>query len=185
MEAARYRTPFVVVLVVTAIVCLAVLRLPSGLLARLQTDGFLTPAQSDWAYRLLALAALAQAVYGAFFVLQSERIAGARKRDPKLAAMSNEALLASVARNAAGMTVPTIVYGIAALSLSGQRGGFWLFPLIFLAQIAWYYRQVGEIARWLNFQPEPHDDASSRYRWKREPPDYCPPIARGLTATND
>jgi hypothetical protein len=74
----------------------------------------------------------------------------------------------------------TFVYGLAAFLVTGQRGGYWLFAVLFLAQGAWYYRQVGDIGRWLEFQPEVVTRPSSAV-WIREPDDYCPPLARSLT----
>ena len=184
MEASRRRGPFIVLLVVLIIICIAVLRLPDTFLRRLNDHKLLDDTQSGWAYRLLVFVALAQAVYGAFGVLQSEKVRKARERDDKVRAMSREEIMVSVARNAAAMCGLTLVYGIAALGLTGQRGGFWVFPGIVLLQAAWYYRQVGEIAKWIEFQPAFIATETAAPDWSPGPPDYVPPIARGLTPTS-
>jgi hypothetical protein len=181
---ARRRGPFIVLLIVLAIVCLAVFRLPGSLLAQINDHKPLDDAQAGWAYRLLVLMTLAQAVYGGFAVLQTERVRRARERDDKVRAMSREEIVVSLARNAAGICGLTLVYGLAALGLTGQRGGFWLFPGLAAVQAAWYYRQVGEIARWIEFQPAFIAPESRKSDWDSGPPDYAPPIARGLTSTS-
>jgi hypothetical protein len=134
----------------------------------------LSDTQSGWAYRLLVVAALAQVFWVGFRLLRPERVAAGRDAD-----LSNERVFAMTARTAAFIPALTIVYGLAALWVTGERGGFWLFVLIAVAQAAWYYRQVGEIGRFLGFQPQPapHPGPGA---WIREPPDYCPPLARGL-----
>lgn len=176
----RRTRPFVIVAVVIAVVCIAVLRLPDTFLALLDRNTPFTTAQTGWAYRLLAFAALAQALYGGFVLLRPDHVEQARKKDPKLAAKSRAQVVGIVARTAASMTLFTLLYGLAAFGVSGQRGGFWLFPLLALAQGTWYYRQVGQIGSWMGFQPEAGSDAPPRGLWQREPPDYCPPLARGL-----
>lgn len=162
------------------VVCVAVVRLPDSFLEMLERTTPFTSAQAGWAYRLLALAAVAQALYGGFALLRPARVQRARASEPKLAQMSRAKLTSVVARTAASMVAFTLAYGIAALAVSGQRGGFWLFPVIAVAQGAWYYREVGQVATWLRFQDEPAGHDRSRGVWTREPPDYCPPIARGL-----
>lgn len=177
---ARRVRPFAIAAGTIAVVCVAVLRLPDTFLALLANNTPFTTAQTGWAYRLLAFAAVAQALYGGFVVLRPDHVEEARKKDAKLAAKSRAQLLGIVARTAASMTSFTLLYGLAAFGVSGQRGGFWLFPLLAAAQGAWYYRQVGQVAAWLAFQPEAASDAPPRGLWQREPPDYCPPLARGL-----
>lgn len=176
----RRTRPFAIVLVLIAVVCIAVLRLPDTFLALLDRTTPFTTAQTGWAYRLLAFAAFAQALYGGFALLRPDHVEEVRKKDPKLAAKPRSELVGMVARTAASMTFFTLLYGLAAFGVSGQRGGFWLFPLLALAQGAWYYRQVGQIGSWMGFQPEAGSDAPPRGLWQREPPDYCPPLARGL-----
>lgn len=176
----RRRGPFAVVIAIVAIVSLAVARLPGPFLSQLQQNRPLSAAQSGWVYRLLAAIACAQAVYSGFFALQPERIRKARERDEKTRLMTPDQIEGSVARNAAGMIFLTLVYGIADLALTGERGGFWLFPLVIVAQAAWYYRQVGQIAQWLTFQPAP---VAVDHDWDvaEIPADWAPAIARGLT----
>lgn len=176
----RRTRPFAVVLVLIGVVCIAVLRLPDTFLALLDRNTPFTTAQTGWAYRLLAFAAVAQGLYGGFVLLRPDHLEEARKKDPKLAARPRSQLVGIVARTAASMTFFTLLYGLAAFGVSGQRGGFWLFPVLAVAQGAWYYRQVGQIGAWMGFQPEAGADAAPRGLWQREPPDYCPPLARGL-----
>jgi hypothetical protein len=71
-------------------------------------------------------------------------------------------------------------FGVAAFVVTGERGGFWVFPLVALAQGAWYYRQVGQIGNWLNFQPEVAPAEPAAGAVPEVPPDYSPPLARGL-----
>lgn len=162
------------------VVCVVVARLPDSLVSLLQRKTPFTLAQVGWAYRLVALAAIAQALYGGFVLLRPDHVEAARRKDPKLAALPRARIVGIVARTAASMVLFTLVYGIAAFAVGGQRGGFWLFPVVAVAQGAWYYRQVGQVAKWLGFQPEPAAMEPGRGVWRREPPDYCPPLARGL-----
>lgn len=177
---ARRIRPFGIVTVILLVVCIAVARLPDSFIELLERRSPFTSAEAGWAYRLLAFAAIAQALYGGFVLLRPARLQAARASDPKMAQMSRAKLTSMVARTAAAMVAFTLAYGIAALGVGGQRGGFWLFPVIALGQGAWYYREVGQIAGWLGFQDEPTADYPARGAWRREPPDYCPPIARGL-----
>jgi hypothetical protein len=181
----RRRTPFIVVAVIALIVCVAILRLPDSFVVQMERNGPFTSSQAGWAYRLLAFAAIAQALYGGFVLLRVDRIRIARIEDPKVAAYPRERLLSNVARTAAAQVFFTLVYGVAAFIVTGQRGGFWLFPLIAIAQGGWYFRQVGVISHWLGFQPEEVGPAPTRLPWDREPPDYCPPLARGLQVAGD
>lgn len=131
-------------------------------------------------YRLVALAAIAQLLYGGFAIFRVERVQAARERDESFARMPRERVVSSLSRNAAGMVVLTLIYGLATVAVSGLRGGFWLFPLLALAQSAWYYRELGQIARWKAFQPEPQQADKERGRWIPHDPDYVPPLTRGL-----
>ncbi len=176
----RRLRPFGLVVLLLAIVCLAMVRLPESTLSLLQRRSPFTLAQIGWAYRLLAFAAVGQALYGGFVLQRPDHVEKARRTDPKLATLPRSKLIGMVARSAAWMTVFTLVYGLAAFAISGQRGGFWLFPALTVAQGAWYYRQVGQVASWMGFQPEPVPDVRARALWQREPADYCPPLARGL-----
>lgn len=176
----RRLRPFLVVAVITAVVCIAVARLPDSLVELMQRKTPFTLVQIGWAYRLLAVAAVAQALYGGFVLLRADHVEAARRKDAKLASLPRARLVGIVARTAASMLLFTLIYGVAAFVVGGQRGGFWLFPVLVLAQGAWYYRQVGQVARWAGFQPEPVKSEPGRGAWKREPPEYTPPLARGL-----
>ncbi|MEA2433442.1 MAG: hypothetical protein QOG54_899 [Actinomycetota bacterium] len=176
----RRRTPFAVVAAIAAIICVAIIRLPDAFVIQMERNGPFSSSQAGWAYRLLAFAAVGQALYGGFVILRVDRVRRARLEDPKVAALLREDLISTVARTAAAQVFFTVIYGVAAFIVTGQRGGFWLFPLIAVAQAAWYYRQVGVIGHWLGFQPATMESQTPRSAWEREPPDYCPPIARGL-----
>jgi hypothetical protein len=165
------------------IVSIAVARLPESLVSSIENNRTFTNTQAGWAYRLLALAAVVQALYGGFMILRIDRVKHAREKDPKVAEMTHDRVIASLSRNAAGMVMWTLVYGIAAFVITGERGGFWLFPFLCLLQLAWYFREIGSIARWLEFQPEPEREAMAA--WVREPPGYLPPIARALVPRVD
>jgi hypothetical protein len=164
---------------IVLIVFVAVARLPETLVSQLERGRPLSEAQAGWVFRLMFVAALLQAAYGGFVVLRPDRVRKAMRTDPKVARMDRPSVAALVARNAAGMIALTVVYGLAAAGITGERGGFWLFALLAVAQGAYYYRESGVIARWLELQPEPAPEVR-RGEWNREPPDYCPPLARGL-----
>ena len=181
----RRRVPFAVTAAALAVLSIAVARLPDSFVVSIENNRPLTGPQAGWAYRLLAFAAVAQAIYGGFVVLRAERVKEARTSDPKIAAMSHPEAIASLSRNAAGMVIWTFVYGLSAFAVTGERGGFWLFPVLCLLQGAWYFRQIGEVARWLAFQPVAADQEDAPAVWRREPDDYCPPIARGLVDRHD
>jgi hypothetical protein len=160
------------------------LRLPGSFVDRLRQNRPLDSNQSGWVYRLLVVMAIAQALYVGFVLLRPERIQKAREKDPKLAGMSRAEVVASTARNAAGVSLLTLVYGVSAFAITGERGGFWLFALVTLAQLAWYFRQVGEISRWISFQPEfaaeaPAEEGEPRVR-EGLAQTYTPPLARGV-----
>ena len=182
MESKGRSGPFVAVGAVVGILSLALFRLPESFVNQIENDRPLSGPQSDWAYRLLFLAALGQVLYGGFVALHPERLEKTRKEDPKTRSLSRERLLTSVARTASGMVALTLVYGLAAFAITRQRGGYWLFLALIGAQLAWYLRQVGVVGRWLAFQsdepdpPENGEDAG----WHGAPPDYVPPVARGL-----
>ena len=154
--------------------------LPDSLLVQIERNRPLNDAQAGWAYRLLVLFAAAQVVYAGGWVFRIERVAEARERDFRIADMPKSRVVASLARNAAALTVFTLVYGVASVAITGQRGGFWLFPLLAVAQGAWSYREIGQIGAWDAFQPAPGRRDPDLGKWQREPPDYCPPIARAL-----
>ncbi|MDQ3957009.1 MAG: hypothetical protein M3273_01670 [Actinomycetota bacterium] len=176
----RRRPPFIAFGAAGVVACVVVAALPESLVVQMERNRALNSGQAGWAYRLLVLFALAAAAYGGFRAITIDAVKRSRERDPRTASLPAERVIGSVAQNAAALPLLTIVYGIASLIFTGQRGGFWLFPLIALAQGAWHYRSVGEIARWMAYQPEPEAEEEVSTEWKREPPDYCPPLARGL-----
>jgi len=180
----RQWPPFAVVAAVLLVLSIAIARLPESLVEQLQRNSLLTGTEAGWAYRLLVAFAVIQVLYGGFRVLRVERVKRALECDAKVASMTRPRLLSSIARNAAGMIFLTFVYGLAAFLTTGQRGGYWLFAVLFVAQGAWYFRQVGDIGRWLGFQPERTTHPSAAV-WQREPDDYCPPLARSLTPVSE
>lgn len=175
------RIPFVVVLVLTFVISIAVFRLPDSFVVQLENSQTFSISQRGWAFRLLAFAALAQAFYVGFAIFRPERVKHARETDRRVIRLTRERLMRSLARNAAGAIVLTLIYGLAAFAVTGFRAGFWLFVFVVVVQAAWYYRQTGEIGRWLAFQPETADQQVASAIWIAAPPDYCPPIARALT----
>ena len=180
MDSRRKRiVPFAVATLLLFVVCLAMVRLPDAYVSRLERNRLFDSSQAGWAYRLLALAAIGQAIYGGFVILQVERVRKARLKEPELGKMPADEVVRLLSKNAAGMTLLTLVYGVASFYVTGQRGGFWLFPLVALAQGAWYFRQVGQVAKWMDFQPEIEPEKRKRAPvWRREPPDYSPPLGR-------
>lgn len=178
----RYRRPFLVASTGSVIVAVAVFRLPETFVARLEQDRLLTTEQVRWSFRLLVVAAAIQAVVVGFLMLRPERVRRAFERDPRLAAMPRDGVTMLLARNAAGIAALTLVYGLAAFVISGERGYLWPFLVVLAAQMGWYARLVGEVAAWLRFQQPPRTERK-RSVWRREPPDYCPPLARGLVRT--
>jgi hypothetical protein len=179
----RRNIAFAYATAVWLIVCLAMARLPETFVERLRRNRPLDATQSGWVYRLLVIVAIAQALYVGFVLLRPERVQKARESDPKLARMSRAEVVASTARNAAGISLLTLVYGISAFAITGERGGFWLFALVTGAQLAWYFRQVGEISRWISFQPEfvaERSPAEGETRALEGPHSYIPPLARGV-----
>lgn len=177
---ARRRGPFLVLVVCAMLICIGILAIPDTFLRQIERNRPLTDAQVGWAYRLIAIAAAVQIAYGGFSVFRVDRVQSARARDPRVAAMPHEKLIASLARNAAGMVFLTLIYGVASVAISGLRGGFWLFPMLAIAQGAWYYREIGQIARWNAFQPEHVEEDRDHAPWDPHPVDYIPAIARGL-----
>lgn len=176
----RRWTPFLVVAAILAIAYLTMAQLPESLVAQLARSRPMSSDQTDWAYRLLVVAAFGQALYGGFVLLHPERIQKLRSTDAKVATLPRERVLALVIRTAATMILLTAFYGIVSFGVTGQRGGFWLFAVLSLLQGAWYVRQVNVIGDYLGFQPEPTPPRPS-FAWEQAPPDYTPPIARGLS----
>ena len=182
--AARRRGPFIVAAGVVLVVCSAVISIPDPFLAKLENDGPFTAAQAGWGYRLLAFFAVGQLVYAGYSIFRIEQVSQAREREPRFAALSKPDVISSLARNAAALVVFTIVYGIASILITGQLGGFWLFPTLAIAQGAWYYRELGQIASWTALETDPDRIVAQHGAWPRDPPDYCPPIARALELLN-
>ncbi|MGH7482925.1 MAG: hypothetical protein ACRELV_12280 [Longimicrobiales bacterium] len=174
--------PFILALAGSLVVVVALFRLPESFVSGLERGRPFTTDQAQWAFRLLLAAALIQALAVGFLILRPDRIRRALDRDERIAALPRADLAALLARNAAGIAALTLVYGLSAFAVSGERGYVWPFLVLLAAQFAWYARLVGEIAEWLRFQ-EPPRPARERDTWRREPPDYCPPLARGLVRT--
>jgi len=162
------------------IVTLAIFRLPESFVVQIENSTPLSLSERGWAFRLLAFFAIVQAFYVGWSVLRAERVKRARETEPRVSRLSRLALVRSLARSSAGAMFLTSIYGLAAFSATGFRSGFWLFAAVAVAQGAWYYRQTGEIARWLGFQPETVSPGRVSGAWVAAPPDYSPPIARGL-----
>ena len=175
----RRWTPFLVVATVLAIAYIAMARLPESYVAQLARSRPLESVQADWAYRLLVFAAIAQAAYGGFVLLHTDRIGAVLAGEGRRVGLTRQRVLTLVVRNAATLITLTFVYGVAAFVITGQRGGFWLFALLTVLQGAWYFRQVNEIARFLDFQREPEPERTQP-TWRKPPRDYSPPIVRGL-----
>lgn len=178
------RFPFAVAAAAVAIISVAIARLPDSFVNSIENNRPLTTPQAGWAYRLLAFAAVAQAVYGGFVVFRIDRVKRARERDEKVGAMAHEDVIRSLSRNAGGAVFLTLIYGIASFGITGERGGYWLFPVMCALQGAWYFREIGAVTRWLTFQPAAETDVPLAV-WEREGPDYCPPLARGLVDRSD
>ena len=176
---ARRRNPaFLVAAGIAVIVTVAFFRLPETLVTQIEHRRIATGWAGDWIYRLLAVIAFLQAVY-AGSVLRVERVKRYVPEGP-----SHQSAFApmydALARNAAIAILLTLVYGLAAFFLTGGRSSLWLFIAILVAQWAWYYRQLGKLARWLALQPAPDPEPPA---WARPAPvarTYTPPIARRL-----
>ena len=158
--AAARRGAFLVVLASAVIFAIALFRLPEEFVADLKRDRPLDLAAAGWLYRLLALAAVAQAAYVGLSVLRPEKVRSDRLQDPRSAAASPEKATRTVARNAAGAAALTLIYGVGAFILTGERGGMWLFLLIFAAQMGWNYRQTGLASRLFVLDAEPDDEGA-------------------------
>ncbi len=167
---------------VIGIVSVAIARLPDSLVTSIETNRFLGNSASGWAYRLLAFFAVALIAYGGFYVFRIDHVKRSRAEDPKAAAMTRSRVVTSLSRNAAGMILLTFIYGLAAFGVTGERGGFWLFPFLCALQGAWYFREIGAVVRWLGFQPDTAVDVVPEAVWMPAASDYTPPIARTLAS---
>lgn len=151
---ARRRPYFFIAAGVLVIVTVAVFRLPELFVDQLRRNRSFSSDQSGWAFRLLALAAFAQAAYVGLVLLREDRVESAWKEDPKLRRLGRGEVMNSLARTAAWTPLLTLVYGGTAFVLTGERAGFWLFVALTAVQLAWSYRQAGQIGVFLGFQPE-------------------------------
>jgi hypothetical protein len=176
-QAVRTREPFLAVAAGLAIVTLAVFRLPESFVAVLERNALLSGSSAGWAVRILTIVAFGQAAYAGFMVVRPERVAAALEREPALRAAGSRRLARSIAWNAAGIAALTMVYGLAAFAITGERASFWLFVVIGIAQLAWYYGLTGTIIEWLQFQPSAQSPEQGSGDTGAS---YCPPIARGL-----
>jgi hypothetical protein len=176
--------PFSFAVGVLTILTIALFRLPESFVEQLRRNRPLTSGQAGWTYRLLVFMAIAQAAYLGFVILRPERVAEARKNDPKLGKMSRSEIVASIARNAAAAALLSIVYALAAFGLTGERGGYWLFFVLCFAQLAWYFRATGEIGRFMAFQPEfvsgAPDQVAPADTGEGDGASRPPPLARGV-----
>lgn len=161
----RHPAPFVLTLAVAVVVSVVVAALPEASVAILRDHRPLGDSAAWWAFRLILLAAILQALYVGFALLHPERIKEARSKEPRLGRMTRDEFLRSISRHAATIAALTLVYGLSAFLITGERNTYWVFPFILLAQVAIYYRQVGGIEHWLSFQPEFVTDRNER----REP----------------
>jgi hypothetical protein len=166
-------------MVLVALVTLAVFRLPASFISQLENAGTFSLSQRGWAFRLLALFAILQAVYVAFGVLRPEHVKSARERDPKVAVLTRSALMSGLSWNAAAIIFLTMIYGVAMLGFTGFRAGFWFFVALAVLQAAWYFREIGRVGHWLGFQPETVADSSAA-SWEPDYTTYSPPLTRGL-----
>ncbi|MEA2516329.1 MAG: hypothetical protein QOG16_167 [Actinomycetota bacterium] len=182
----RRRGPFVVLAALFVAVFIIVIAIPDSFLSLIARNTPLAGSQTGWAYRLLVFFALSQILYTSATVYRVDRIEKLREKDERFARLTKPQVVSSLARNAAALVFFTLVYGLASIFLTGQRGGFWLFPVMAIAQAAWYYREIGQIAAWDAFQPATSDVDPDRGAWSGGgPPDYIPPLTRGLSKATD
>jgi hypothetical protein len=173
----RFRlSVFWVALAVLLITCLAVARLPEAMISVLARNAVLRGSERDWAFLFFSVAAVGQAAYAGFVLLRVDRI----ERELQKKAINPQLALGSIERNAAGIALITLLYGLAVIGLTGRRGSFWLFALIAVAQGAWYLRAVRAIAEWLGRQMT--TTHRKEHTLPRVPDDYCPPLVRSLVA---
>jgi hypothetical protein len=159
------RLVFVSAAAAVAIVTAAVFRLPGTFVEVLERNALLQESAAGWAVRLLAIAAAAQAAYVGFVVLRPDRVARTIEHE----GMSHDRAAVAIASTAAATAALTLLYGLAAFLTTGERGGFWIFSLIAVAQITWYLRLTGNAIDQLRRQPERPAESG-----------YCPPLARGF-----
>ncbi len=166
------KTPFVVAATSGIIICLVVMAIPESLIVAWRTGRSLSDSQAGWAYGLLVLAATGQVFYSGYVTFGPSQAGKLRGTDPL------DSIARSLSRNAAIATMLTFVYGLAALRITGERGGFWLFPLLAVAQGAWLYRDVRELVERVGQKTE--IEPAGEEGWS-EPADFTPAIARGVS----
>jgi hypothetical protein len=170
--------PFFVCGGIALVVTIAFFRLPETLVTQIEDRRIATGVVGDWTYRLLAGIAVFQAIY-AGRALRIEKL----KRfvpDGRVDVTAFAPLYKSLARNSAIAVLLTFVYLLAAFFVTGGRASMWFFVAVGAAQWAWYYRQLGKVAEWLESQPRPLPEPPD---WAAAPPDpasHVPPLARGL-----
>ena len=177
---ARLRYPPLLLCAGLALVLtVAFFRLPDTLVTQLEDRRIVTGSAGDWTYRLLAVAAVLQAAY-AGSVLRTERL---RRHvpDSPVPTSAFEPLFSTLARSAAVAVGLTFVYLLAAFFLTGGRASAWFFVVVAIAQWAWYFRQLGKVAEWLESQPKPGPEPPE---WAQtdplSPATHVPPIAQAL-----
>ena len=174
---ARRRVPLAVAGVVVAMVSVAVFRLPELFVAGLRRDAFLQGPAATTAFWILLLIAIGQAAYVGFVVLRPEQVGEPRP------GTSVGRLASTVAWTAATLVGLTLVYGLAMFFLTGLRAGYWAFVGLMAVQLAWYYRAVGDVLRWLARRPAPPPERPGP--WRLDDTEYVPAIARGLRPAGD
>jgi hypothetical protein len=172
--------PFGLVASLLLVLSVAVARLPQNFVAVWERDAPLQGDAATWAFRLLFLAASGQAIYGALRMLRVEGLERAFTRNGATRP-SPERLLRSIARVAAALVALTILYALAAVGLTGERSFWWPFVILAMVQGAWYLRAMGPIITWAFATAFDHEPSWRPGRPPRgEPPDFCPPLARGF-----
>ncbi len=166
------RTPFIAIATAGVIVCLVVMAIPESRIVAWHTARSLTDSQSGWAYGLLVLAATAQVFYSGYITF------GIGQADKLRAAEKPEKVPTWLSRNAAIATALTLVYGLAALRITAERGGFWLFPLLAIAQGAWLYRKVRELVERVGQRSGIEETVEEGWT---EAEDFTPALARGVS----
>lgn len=179
----RRNPPFALAAGVVLVATIAYFRLPDALVVQIEHHTIASGPNGNWIYRILAVAAALQAIY-AGTVLRPERIKRSLPTGPAPRAVV-ERVYVSATRTAAGAIPLTLVYGLAAFFITGGRASTWLFVAMMVAQGAWYYRQLGRLAAWLELQPAPAPEPPAWSKPRPEPRDFAPPLARGMRIPED
>jgi hypothetical protein len=170
---------------ITFIVALGVFRLPETFIIQLEDNRPLEPDAAKWAFWMIFGVAILQALYCGFITLRAEKVAHALETDPRYWERELPDQTAVAAKVAVGLGLLTLVYGLAALFLTGARAGFWLFVVLIVAQSAWYFRQVGQVAHVLAQRPPPLPEPEEWEKPVRTPVTYSPPLARAFSSDLD